>query len=223
MDYSDDNCHDPERGDGFTAGQIQRMRVFWEIYRAGDVMAPPSTLTGTGVDTSSETVDVYIEFQYDRFPEETSWGITNSAGELVVSYPSGTGEGLLTGTLPFPPDTYTLTVRDSVGDGFCCIYGRGYVLVSVGGADPVGGYGNFISTGTVTFTVKATAGATSSSGGTMPNLGSMTVPQGSMVADAPKDDTPPVPTVGASSAKEPRVWKALAPALALLAFRAVAV
>lgn len=220
MDYSDDNCHDPERGDGFTAGQIQRMRAFWEIYRAGDVMAPPSTLNGTGVDTSSETVDVYIEFQYDRFPEETSWSITNSAGELVVSYPSGTGAGLLTGTLPFPPDTYTLIVRDSVGDGFCCEYGRGYVLVSVGGADPVGGYGDFISTGTVTFTVKSTAGASSSSGVTMPDPGSMTVPQGSMVAYAPKDNTPPA---AVSSAKEPRVWKALAPALALLVFRTFAV
>jgi hypothetical protein len=222
MDYSSDPCKDPARGDGFSAGQILRMRAFWDMYREADVTVPatsPTVMTGPQ-NPSSETVDVYIEFQYDRFASETSWEIISSDGDVLVSYPSGTEQGLLSGTLPFPPGTYTLIILDSAGDGTCCTYGRGYALVSVDGAAPVGGYGLFSSTATVTFTVASTAGASSSGGGTDKDPVSMTVPQGSgntMIADGPKD--PKNPFAVSSVRERWTAWNTLAPAaLALFAY-----
>lgn len=194
MDYSSDTCKDPESGDGFTPGQIQRMRGFWDIYREGDVVVPESTPAEMNRPTeTSETVDVYIEFQYDRFYLETSWQIVNSAGQVVLDYPRGSARSLLSGTLAFPPGTYVIRVQDSAGDGTCCDYGLGYVFVSVNGGAPIGGYGIFRSTGTVTFTVPPVSSAFI--GGAELDGTTFQVPDDSesaMVADAEVGDSPVV-------------------------------
>ena len=67
------------------------------------------------------TVEATLVLDFDFYPEETSWQITNGSGQIVQS--GGTYSGA-SGTLEVPlclaPGCYTLTMLDSYGDGMCC-------------------------------------------------------------------------------------------------------
>lgn len=145
MDYSDDTCKDLDAGNGFSPGQFERMLVFWDFYRKDDAIMNPAE--------EREKIDVYIEFRYDRYPLEISWGIYDSQGEAIVLYPAGSGRGTLAGTLAFPVGTYTLVIHDSAGDGSCCLYGLGYYMIAVGDQIIASDHGVFGTSETVTFSV----------------------------------------------------------------------
>ncbi|MFN4123195.1 MAG: lysyl oxidase family protein [Flavobacteriales bacterium] len=73
-------------------------------------------------------VQVQISIIADNFPGETTWRITNTAGNLIHS---GNVNG---GTYCLPENTcFFFTILDSYGDGICCGFGQGSYTVRVNG------------------------------------------------------------------------------------------
>lgn len=80
--------------------------------------------------------EVLLSFVFDNYPEETSWTITNDAGQIVESGGTYGGQpdgSSLTIGLCLVDGCYTLTINDSYGDGICCAYGSGSYSLSQGG------------------------------------------------------------------------------------------
>ncbi|PHS09784.1 MAG: hypothetical protein COA88_04225 [Kordia sp.] len=79
-------------------------------------------------------VDVSLDLKFDNYPEETSWEIKDDTGAIVTSggtYGNQADGSLLTIEECLPIGCYSLTVKDSYGDGMCCAYGDGlYTLVN---------------------------------------------------------------------------------------------
>lgn len=76
-----------------------------------------------------ETNELELTIKLDQYPEETTWNITNSAGEIVHSggpYPGQVNQ-TVTQTLTLSNnDCYEFTIFDQFGDGICCQYGQGF-------------------------------------------------------------------------------------------------
>lgn len=78
--------------------------------------------------------EVFLEVNFDVFPAETSWAISNEQGE---NFYFGNGQGQTNGStvsIPLPLDCgcYTLTMMDSYGDGLCCSAGTGSFAIKDG-------------------------------------------------------------------------------------------
>lgn len=72
--------------------------------------------------------DVTLTINFDDYPEETSWVLTNDAGATVASggtYGSAPDGSTFTENICLVDDCYTFTINDSYGDGICCTYGNG--------------------------------------------------------------------------------------------------
>lgn len=73
-------------------------------------------------------IDVRLTITFDNYPEETSWEITNSSNQVVHAggnYGNQSDGSTITLNRSLAPGCYTLTFRDSYGDGMCCAYGNG--------------------------------------------------------------------------------------------------
>ncbi|MCX2762680.1 reprolysin-like metallopeptidase [Aquimarina muelleri] len=100
----------------------------------GDIAIDNVRLTeGGGQTTCTDTV---LTLNFDNYPEETSWEITNENNQVVASggtYGTQPDGSTLSVTECLEPGNYTFTIRDSYGDGICCSYGNGsYTLISEG-------------------------------------------------------------------------------------------
>ncbi len=72
---------------------------------------------------------VNFELKTDQYPEETSWELTNSIGEVLYFGDNYNGQPntVFTETWELNDlDCYTFTIFDVYGDGICCSYGEGY-------------------------------------------------------------------------------------------------
>ncbi|MCK8521578.1 M12 family metallo-peptidase [Aquimarina sp. D1M17] len=109
--------------------------------------------------TAPTCTDVVLTLNFDDYPQETSWQITNATNQTVASggtYGSQPDGSTLTITECLAPGTYTFTLNDSYGDGICCAYGNGsYTLVSQGNTIASGG--QFGSSESTTFTIGNTS------------------------------------------------------------------
>jgi trypsin len=93
--------------------------------------ASASTGTGTG---AGRSVEYRFDVTYDNYPEETRWFLKQvSTGTTVVEY--GFGD-VVTPGISFsesidliPGQSYRLSLRDTIGDGMCCDYGEGSIVV----------------------------------------------------------------------------------------------
>ena len=84
------------------------------------------TITYTKICVSN---DVELAINFDDYPDETSWEITDSANSVVESGGPYPGESAFNGSYTLPDGDYTFTISDAYGDGICCSYGVGsYVL-----------------------------------------------------------------------------------------------
>ncbi|MDF1694261.1 MAG: M43 family zinc metalloprotease [Saprospiraceae bacterium] len=153
MDYSDDGCMNL-----YTLGQKNRMQALFGSggFRAsllssngcGDGNPPPPP---PGCDDNLVT----ITLNFDNYPEETSWQITNGGGSVVAS--GGTYAGQADGSTLVIEEClvdgcYDFTIFDSYGDGICCAYGNGSYDVSDGSTSVASG-GSFASSETTNFCV----------------------------------------------------------------------
>lgn len=89
----------------------------------------------TTVSYASACVLNEIEFNFvlDNFPEEFDWQLLNAQDEIIAG-DNGFGfyadtDGFVE-TLCLPSGDYTLVLRDSFGDGFCCANGNGSLTVN---------------------------------------------------------------------------------------------
>ena len=127
---------------------------------AGNASASSAALNVT---TLSATTGVTLTLNFDNYPEETSWEIQNSSGQVVASggtYGSQADGSTLVINQNLPAGCYSLIVKDTYGDGMCCAWGNGsYSLAE--GSNVLASGASFASTDTNNFCV---GGASSSRG-----------------------------------------------------------
>jgi len=78
------------------------------------------------------TATVNFELKTDLYPEETSWEVTNSSGQVIYSGGPYTGQANTTFNEIWEfneYDCYKFTIFDAFGDGICCSYGIGYYKI----------------------------------------------------------------------------------------------
>jgi len=127
----------------------------WQGDMAVDAFSISSGSTG-GACTSTT-----LSITFDNYPEETSWDIKDSSGNVVFSggtYASQADGSTL--TIPNCIDTgcYTFTMKDSYGDGMCCSYGNGsYSLVEDATGTVLASGASFTSTDATSFCVGGAA------------------------------------------------------------------
>lgn len=115
-----------------------------------------STITFTANFDNSNTINLALTF--DSYPNESSWKLKNSAGQIIYSGSSYSNTGYANTTLNLnfclPNGCYTFTISDSYGDGICCgFYGNGsYTLTDDNGGTLATG-GNFTYSESTTFCV----------------------------------------------------------------------
>jgi len=94
------------------------------------------TISPTSTPTDS-CVSIQVDVLTDKYPEETSWTLTNTCtgdevwikerNEYTDKYTQ------YTETKCFEPGKYTFEIRDSWGDGICCDYEEGKYEVTYDG------------------------------------------------------------------------------------------
>eukprot|EP00560_Eucampia_antarctica_P004043 CAMPEP_0197842040 /NCGR_PEP_ID=MMETSP1437-20131217/46519_1 /TAXON_ID=49252 ORGANISM="Eucampia antarctica, Strain CCMP1452" /NCGR_SAMPLE_ID=MMETSP1437 /ASSEMBLY_ACC=CAM_ASM_001096 /LENGTH=567 /DNA_ID=CAMNT_0043451873 /DNA_START=664 /DNA_END=2367 /DNA_ORIENTATION=+ len=104
--------------------------------------APVIFTTPTVPPTSRPTMEraaIFIEFKFDKFPEEVGWDVASAQnGMLVGSKPfgsyAGNGHNLVTEKVwlygpEYGSQTFTFVIHDSGNNGLCCDHGPGYYKV----------------------------------------------------------------------------------------------
>ncbi|GET25704.1 hypothetical protein [Prolixibacter sp. NT017] len=63
--------------------------------------------------------EVILNMNFDSYPEESYWDLTDADGNVVASVPAGTYDGMEAARKKFclTDGTYTFTMRDAYGDG----------------------------------------------------------------------------------------------------------
>jgi hypothetical protein len=122
----------------------------------------------TGVDCGGSScapcqpicIDTTLKIKLDNYPEETSWNIKDSSGNIVTSggtYESQSDGSTLIVNNCLPAGCYTLEFKDSYGDGMCCSYGSGnYALTTTATGTVLASGASFSSTDINTFCVGST-------------------------------------------------------------------
>jgi len=103
-------------------------------------------------------VDVSLDLKFDNYPEETSWEIKSDITGSVVfsgdSYGNQADGSLLTISECLPVGCYSITVKDSYGDGMCCAYGNGlYRLINTNTGATLASGGSFSNSETSSFCI----------------------------------------------------------------------
>lgn len=83
--------------------------------------------------TTSQPLFATLNLNTDDFGSETSWIIRNSTGETILEgggYANINGGQLITESLCLTEECYTFVLRDAFGDGFCCGFGAGNILLT---------------------------------------------------------------------------------------------
>ena len=98
------------------------------------------------VQTTNVHLDVTVEVTTDQYASETSWDITNSAGQTVASggpYSSANSVQTPVTTTLNINECYFFTIYDTYGDGICCDWGNGSYSVTDGNGTVISSGGQF--------------------------------------------------------------------------------
>lgn len=110
-------------------------------------------------DTSGCT-NIELVLNFDNYPEEVSWDISNSDNEIVASGDNYADQPDLSSIQIeecLDNGTYTLTVRDSYGDGLCCRYGEGSYSLETENGTVLASGDEYGFTEATTFTINGSA------------------------------------------------------------------
>ncbi len=116
------------------------------------VVATFTAFTGT-------TFTATLTLNFDNYPEETSWQITQGSNVIYSggTYPNQADGSTLTIPVCLTGGCYVLKMLDSESDGMCCSFGQGsYQLTNQFGTVLASG-GNFNAQQTTSFCMSATA------------------------------------------------------------------
>ncbi len=119
-----------------------------------------SLTTGSDGGGTEECVDVSLSITFDNYPEETSWEITDAAGNILYSggpYSNQTDGSTikLTGCIPY--GCYDFTIFDAYGDGMCCSYGSGSYSFSTDNGTILASGGTYGSSETTNFCLSSSS------------------------------------------------------------------
>jgi hypothetical protein len=113
-----------------------------------------------------DITEVAIEVQQDAFGSETTWKLTNSAGDIVAS--GGPYENIMDQNAELPVHTstvalegnqcYTFTIDDDGGNGIVGMFGEGHYLITSGSTNLIGQGGVFGDSDAVSFAVNLILG-----------------------------------------------------------------
>jgi len=89
----------------------------------------------------TNSVEMSIEIKTDKYPGETTWYFkdTSSSKQVFSGGPYTEQYTLYTDTKGMCHGNYIFTMKDSYGDGICCVEGDGYYKVYVGGTETLSG------------------------------------------------------------------------------------
>jgi hypothetical protein len=120
-----------------------------------DVSIPSDDDTSNNTETKTiNTADIFItpsvslSLTLDNYPEETIWGVLDSAGNVVQQGGPYNGQAgqTITATINLPQDDcYEFLILDSYGDGICCAYGNGSYTLTAQNGDVIATGGQFAS------------------------------------------------------------------------------
>ncbi|RZS92199.1 fibronectin type III domain-containing protein [Aquimarina brevivitae] len=127
-----------------TGVQLRFVRITGGTWRADAAIDKIALTTGSDPGDDCASSDLTLTITLDNYPQETSWNITNSAGNIVASEGYSTanpdGSTIIETIDGLSSGDYTFTIFDSYGDGICCRYGIGsYTLSSANGTIVTGG------------------------------------------------------------------------------------
>lgn len=86
-----------------------------------------------GGDNTNGCTDLNIEVTTDDYGNETSWYVVDEYGDVVAEggpYENGYAGDVFDQDVCLPDGCYTLTILDEYGDGLCCSYGDGGLVVT---------------------------------------------------------------------------------------------
>ena len=98
------------------------------------------------VQTTNVHTSVTVNVTTDQYPSETTWDITNSAGQTIASGgPYSTAEAVQTpiNTTLNINECYFFNIYDTYGDGICCQFGNGSFSVTDGNGTVISSGGQF--------------------------------------------------------------------------------
>jgi len=108
----------------------------------------------------SSCIATTLKLKFDNYPEETSWNIKTTGGTTVASggtYASQADGSTLNINKCLPVGCYTLTVKDTYGDGMCCSYGNGSFTLTTSSGTVLASGGSFTSSITKSFCVSSSS------------------------------------------------------------------
>ena len=89
-------------------------------------------------------IEVTVDLVYDNYPTETTWNITDAAGNILASGAGASGDTEATATACLVDNAcYTFTIEDQYADGMCCTYGSGSYSVSDSDGNVLASGGSF--------------------------------------------------------------------------------
>ncbi len=110
--------------------------------------------------TTAGCTDLNIEVTTDDYGNETSWYIVDEYGDVVAEggpYDDGYAGDVFDQDVCLPDGCYTLTIADEYGDGLCCSYGDGGLVVTDNsGSVQLSSDGNFGSYEDIDFCISNT-------------------------------------------------------------------
>jgi len=90
---------------------------------------PPPSVDAPQAPSPPPTIlyDLLLKISTDRYPQETTWELKNSAGGVVTrGGPYNEQSRLFLVPFSLMEGDYTFAMYDSEGDGLCCFYGHGF-------------------------------------------------------------------------------------------------
>ncbi len=125
---------------------------------AGTYTAMLIVSNANGNDTINRNVNVSyaqnrltVSVVTDNYPDETSWQITDSSGNVVANGgPFSSAGDTLNELICLPDGCYTFTILDSYGDGICCGFGDGSYAILDSMNNVLGSGGQFTDSDMIT-------------------------------------------------------------------------
>ncbi|WP_046758687.1 S8 family serine peptidase [Kordia jejudonensis] len=146
------------------AGQTVRLRIVGTTGNgwSSDIAIDDLSVTASDGSGGPSCSNVSLSITFDNYPEETSWQITNSGGQVVASggtyasQPDGSTLNVDVGCLD--DGCYDFTITDAYGDGICCSYGNGsFTLTNNDTGATLASGGSFTTSDTTNFCLSATS------------------------------------------------------------------